>query len=151
MSRRGIKPMQSEHVNVTPLIDVIMCLIIFFLLVGHIAKKAEVKGVKIPSTKHGKDLADKSGQLIINLFPREPLVAGQQRKPKIIIWGERVSYDLLPGKLREYVHEYKQTHTVVKLVLRADKSIQYKYIAPVLIDCASVGISSIHFMTRRPG
>ena len=151
MSRRGITPMQSEHVNVTPLIDVVMCLIIFFLLVGHIAKKAEVKGVRIPSTKHGKDLVGKSGQLIINLVPRPPLVVGQQRSPKVIIWGERVSYDLLPGKLRQYVNEYKHSHTVVKLVIRADKSIQYKYIAPVLIDCASVGISSIHFMTRRPG
>ncbi len=151
MSRRGITPMQSEHVNVTPLIDVVMCLIIFFLLVGHIAKKAEVKGVRIPSTKHGKDLVGKSGQLIINLVPRPPLVVGQQRSPKVVIWGERVSYDLLPGKLREYVNDYKRTHTVVKLVIRADKSIQYKYIAPVLIDCASVGISSIHFMTRRPG
>lgn len=146
MARRGIKPMESEHINVTPLIDVVMCLIIFFLLVGHIAKKAEVKGVKIPQTHHGKDLADKSGELIINIVPRPELTAGLQRRPKVIVWGERIGYDSLAGKLRQYKRHNKN----MKLIIRADKTIEYKYIAPVLIDCAQAGISSIHFMTQRP-
>ncbi|NNM85289.1 MAG: biopolymer transporter ExbD [Phycisphaerales bacterium] len=144
--RRGIKPMESEHVNVTPLIDVVMCLIIFFLLVGHIAKKAAVKGVLLPHAKNGADLADKSGEVIINVVPRHSDTTGVQHAPKIIVWGQDVGYDQLKAELRKY----KASNPNLKLVIRADKSTHFKYIAPVLEDCASAGISSIHFMTKRP-
>ena len=146
MKIRGIKPMQDTHVNVTPLIDIIMCLIIFFLLVGHIAKAASVKGVKIPSAKNGKDMRDKSDQLIINLVPPTGGY-GDNAAPAILIWGNQIP----DGQLASYLRKQKSENAKIKVVLRADRSIPYKFVAPVLISCAQAGIASIHFMTRRPG
>ena len=146
MKLSGIKPMEDTHVNVTPLIDIVMCLIIFFLLVGHIAKAAAVKGVKVPVAKSGKDLRNKSNQLIVNLVPSRAYV-GQGRRPMISIWGQDVSYE----NLAAYLRQQKRDNPKMKLILRADRSIPYKYVAPVLISCAQAGIASIHFMTRRPG
>jgi biopolymer transport protein ExbD len=146
MKIRGIKPMQDTHVNVTPLIDIIMCLIIFFLLVGHIAKAASVKGIKIPSAKNGKDMRDKSDQLIINLVPPAGGYA-DNATPTIMIWSNRIS----EGRLAGYLRKQKRDNPKIKVVLRADRSIPYKFVAPVLISCAQAGIASIHFMTRRPG
>jgi len=143
---RGIKPMQDTHVNVTPLIDIIMCLIIFFLLVGHIAKAASVKGIKIPSAKNGRDMRDKSDQLIINLVP--PVGGyGDNAVPSILIWRNQIPESELAG----YLRKQKSENPKMKVVLRADRSIPYKFVAPVLISCAQAGIASIHFMTRRPG
>ncbi len=102
MKLRTLKPMQGEAVNVTPLIDVVMCLIIFFLLVGHIAKKASVKGIQIPSALAGKSLGNRSNELIINLVPRHSDIAGVQRRPRISIWGDNYTYDNLGSVLREY-------------------------------------------------
>jgi biopolymer transport protein ExbD len=147
MKIRGIKPMEGEHVNVTPLIDVVMCLIIFFLLVGHIAKKMSVKGIKLPSTVTGKSIGNQSDELIINLVPRHSEVQGVQRRPRIYIWGRYYSYENLASRLREY----KSHHPNLKLVIRADMHTQYRYIAPVLIACAKAKIVSVHFMTRRQG
>lgn len=146
MKIRGIKPMQDTHVNVTPLIDIIMCLIIFFLLVGHIAKAASVKGIKIPSAKNGRDMRDKSDQLIINLVP--PVGGyGDNAVPSILIWSNQIPESELAG----YLRKQKSENPKMKVVLRADRSIPYKFVAPVLISCAQAHIASIHFMTRRPG
>ncbi len=146
MKMRGIKPMQDTHINVTPLIDIIMCLIIFFLLVGHIAKAASIKGIKIPAAKNGKDLRNKTDQLIINLVPSSSGYS-RNRPPRIWIWSNEISQD----QLAAYLRQQKRDDPKMKLILRADRSIPYKYIAPVLNSCAQAGIASIHFMTRRPG
>ncbi len=152
MKVRGIKPMQDVHVNVTPLIDIIMCLIIFFLLVGHIAKAASVKGIKIPAAKNGKDLRNKSNQLIINLVPPSGGY-GDHAMPSILIWNNRIPESQLAAYLRKeaYPSKHKGSNPPIKVILRADRSIPYRFIAPVLISCAQAGIASIHFMTRRPG
>ena len=47
MRRKGLEPMHDEHVNVTPLIDVIMCLIIFFLCCSTLAKSEANDQVQI--------------------------------------------------------------------------------------------------------
>ena len=65
MRRKGLEPMSSNHVNVTPLIDVIMCLIIFFLLCGQFARD-EAKHVSLPIADLGQEV-DKQGQLLVNL------------------------------------------------------------------------------------
>ncbi len=146
MKLHGIKPMQDMHVNVTPLIDIVMCLIIFFLLVGHIAKQASIKGVRIPVAANGKGMTNRSNELIINVVPRHSSMAGVQRRPRIWVWGQQVRLGDLGGLLRTD----KRKHPNLKLILRADQSIHYRYIAPILADCAGAGIDSIHFMARRP-
>ena len=146
MKLRGIKPMQDMHINVTPLIDIVMCLIIFFLLVGHIAKQASVKGVRIPLAANGKGMTGRSNELIVNVVPQHSSMAGVQRRPKIWVWGQQVPQANLGEMLRAYKHK---NHNL-KLVLRADKSIHYRYIAPILEACAAAGIDSVHFMARRP-
>ena len=58
MRRKGIAPMHDEHVNVTPLIDVIMCLIIFFLCCTTLAKNEVNDKVQIPRAEVGQELPE---------------------------------------------------------------------------------------------
>ena len=53
MRRKRFQPMHTEHVNVTPLIDVIMCLIVFFLLCGQLAREESNDKVQIPRAELG--------------------------------------------------------------------------------------------------
>jgi biopolymer transport protein ExbD len=146
MKRRGISPMHNEQVNVTPLIDVVMCLIVFFLLVGHIAKQVSAQNVKIPIASNGNELQDRNGELVINVIPQHGETPDYQPPPQIVIWGQQVSTDEL---LNELV-DYKSNHPDITLIIRADQSIEYKYIAPILISCAKAGIDSVNFVTRHP-
>ena len=75
MARRVIQPMQDEHVN-TPLIDVVMCLIIFFLLVGQMAKDEAIGNINVPNARTPMEMVDSEGRLIINVLaepdPKSP-------------------------------------------------------------------------------
>ena len=52
------------QINVTPLIDVIMCLIIFFLLCGKFAKDEASARAKIPQSELGQTMTDQQGRLV---------------------------------------------------------------------------------------
>src|ERR1035437_43838 len=69
MAKRRLEPMHDEAVNVTPLIDVVMCLIIFFLVVGKLVKDETSGGVEVPRARHGQELDDQVGRLTINIIP----------------------------------------------------------------------------------
>ncbi|HTV49314.1 MAG TPA: biopolymer transporter ExbD [Phycisphaerae bacterium] len=146
MKRRTISHMHNEQVNVTPLIDVVMCLIIFFLLVGHIAKQVSAQNVKVPIAKNGNELEDRSGQVIINVVPQKGPTPDYQPPPEIIVFGKQVSIDELADEL----NDYKSNNPDLTLIIRADQSIQYKYISPILISCAKAGIDTVNFAIQNP-
>src|SRR5450432_1902027 len=79
MKRHSMPEMKEGGVNVTPLIDVVMCLIIFFLLATKIGvSDGGDKAIDIPVSILGKDLKDKGNMLTLNVRQRsdqgEPLV-----------------------------------------------------------------------------
>ena len=51
MRRHSMPEIKESGVNVTPLIDIVMCLIIFFMLVAKIGvSRGEDKDIQLPST-----------------------------------------------------------------------------------------------------
>ena len=58
----------STHPNVTPLIDVVMCLIIFFMLVAKIGVNTGADpSITIPVTQLGSELKDLGNTLMLNV------------------------------------------------------------------------------------
>src|SRR4029079_16734939 len=93
MRRKGIEPMHDEHVNVTPLIDVIMCLIIFFLCCSTLAKSEANDQVTIPRAKLGQEMPEQRARLMINLLPRKGPDGSVNAadEPDVIIRGQAVA------------------------------------------------------------
>jgi biopolymer transport protein ExbD len=143
MRRKGLEPMHSDHVNVTPLIDVIMCLIIFFLLCGQFAKDEANDRVEVPTAREGLKMTDQRGSLLINVVPLAG--AGAGAAPDIVVRTESISPDRLAG----YLLKEKQANPEVKVIIRADQEIAYNYISPVLVACAQANIKSVNFSTRK--
>jgi biopolymer transport protein ExbD len=140
MRRKGFEPMQSHHVNVTPLIDVIMCLIIFFLLCGQFARD-EAKRVALPVADLGQEV-DKQGRLLVNLVARPEPGA----PPEIYAGARPVTVDALTAFLRE-----EQAHNAdLQVMIRADQSLAYSYVSPILVACAQANIKSVNFAIRKP-
>ena len=70
MRRHHIPESHGNHPNVTPLIDIVMCLIIFFMLVAKIGvNTGDDPSIAIPATVLGKDLADRGQALTLNVRP----------------------------------------------------------------------------------
>ena len=153
MKKRSMPEMKEGGVNVTPLIDIVMCLIIFFMLVAKIGvTRGDLKSVVLPKTILGKELKDFSNTLTLNVLPTnldEPqvttLVDGQPRDIKIT--------DRMGGvndqPLLRILKEFKATHTDPKLIVRADKDLPYSQLELVLLACAEAEITNVAYETKE--
>src|SRR5437763_1412713 len=67
--RRGMPHVHSNEVNVTPLTDVVMCLIIFFMLVAKIGITTGAKPMDLPYSYLGKKIEDMGNTMTLNVLP----------------------------------------------------------------------------------
>jgi biopolymer transport protein ExbD len=147
--------MKEAGVNVTPLIDVVMCLIIFFILVAKIGVSTGLdKKIDAPSTYLGVNITDLGNALALNLYPK----AGAD-EPQILVdlKGERQKelklQDNKGGKLvhplREVLQDLKKERgEKFKVIINADKGMRYAQLQLVLQACAEAGVSSVNFATK---
>ena len=64
--KKGMPHAHGSEVNVTPLIDVVMCLIIFFMLVAKIGVNTGAKAMDLPFSYLGKKIDDMGNTLTLN-------------------------------------------------------------------------------------
>lgn len=166
MAKRGIQPMAEEHVNVTPLIDVVMCLIIFFMVCGQMAKDELAGGnLTVPEARLGQEIEGQRDRIVINVLPfsgplPENLAALDKSKeenqkaveefigrqpPVIFVRGKQVDERTLVDQLRLETQHNRD----LKVMIRADKVQHYEYVAPVLVCCARANIRSVNFSTTQ--
>src|ERR1700712_1301413 len=67
MKRRRLPEAHSAHPNVTPLIDIVMCLIIFFMLVAKIGVSTGAEKMDIPASITGNKITDMDNTLTLNV------------------------------------------------------------------------------------
>src|SRR4051794_29113206 len=68
MRKHTMPEMKEGGVNVTPLIDVVMCLIVFFMLVAKIGVSTGAKPMALPTTVIGKKLDQIPDTIILNVI-----------------------------------------------------------------------------------
>mgnify|MGYP001547155639 CR=1 FL=1 len=150
MARRGIEPMHDEHVNVTPLIDVVMCLIIFFLLVGQLTKDETAGAVHVPVASTGGPIVDQQGGLIVNVMPRPGVTAPSTKDDVQVLMRNRTyTIEEMPRALMTEQADAQAHGRKLELALRADRALPYQCVAPVLVSCAQADIRSVNFAIDR--
>src|SRR5260370_21729077 len=78
MAKHTMPEMKEGGVNVTPLIDVVMCLIIFFILVAKIGVSNGLdKTIDMPTTYMGINLTDMGNALALNLYNKSGTIEPQ--------------------------------------------------------------------------
>lgn len=155
MKKHSMPEMKEGGVNVTPLIDVVMCLIIFFILVAKIGVSTGIdQKIDAPTTYLGVNITDLGNALALNLYSK-----GEAAEPQILVdlKGERQKelrlQDTKGGKvvhpLREVLQDLKKERgDKFKVILNADKGMRYAQIQLVLQACAEAGVSSVNFATK---
>jgi len=76
-------------VNVTPMIDVVMCLIVFYLMVGQLAM-ARRAGVELPPAEHGVEQSLETDAIVVTLAMDGAVALG----------ADPIDPDRLEGELR---------------------------------------------------
>ncbi len=151
MKRRKITGSHStfEGINATPLIDVVMCLIIFFLVVGKLATDRGY-AVPLPGSSVGQD--ETSASVLVVTVAQRP----DGRQSTGSVWdrlGITVQADgevcldvaALEGAVRTKLREVRDT----SIQVRGDKFLQFGQIEPVLRACGQAGAKSVRFATEK--
>ncbi|MCW5764452.1 MAG: biopolymer transporter ExbD [Phycisphaeraceae bacterium] len=137
-----------EAVNVTPMIDVVMCLIVFFLIVGKLA--ADTGGtVRLPGSAAGL-AATRPPALTILVGPPE----GAERPTR---WGGVPARVLVDGRavtdeaaLETLLRERLATlEPGAPVQVRADRDMRYEAVEPVLRACGRAGLTNLRLATER--
>jgi biopolymer transport protein ExbD len=129
------RPWAELVVNMTPLIDVVFLIIIFFIIMINFSER-HIRNVALPN-------ADEAEKSQIEQRFKIPLTI----KSKEVIFLERtkVSLDDLAARLASGIVNKE----IVTIQVRADESVPYEVIKEVMIKMAQVNISKIEFSTYR--
>ena len=162
--RRGMPEIKEGGVNVTPLIDIVMCLIIFFMLVAKIGVDTGAdQRITIPASLQGLEIKDMGNTLTLNVTPGvgdQPMVTAlvegivqevkvfdpvSNQKPLLATLRQwRFGRDLRPGGANQ-----DADNPDFKVIIRGAEEMAYSFIEPVLITCAEARVKNVNFNTRK--
>lgn len=145
MRRRQLSPRLAElgHVNVVPMIDVVMCLIVFYLIVGKLAADQR-SNIRLPVSTTG--IEDKAqDHLVINVVPVAGAEVGQSRVRIVIDQRE-----VLESDLERTIKDRLGARPGVVVELRGARDLSYGAVAAVIRAAKNAGVESIRLATEKP-
>ena len=114
---------EEPRIELVPLIDVIFCILTFFLLAGLQIARQQAISVDIPKASSGAPVAREL--LMVSLNDAGQLFLEQQPM-------------LVPGQLIESVKQYRQARPNSSIVLYASKQVSYNKVVEVLDELRGV-------------
>ena len=146
MPKLSHRKMAPVELNLTSMLDVIFLLIIFFLLVSNMST-AELPKLEPPEpeSSQAREPQERS-RVVINIIPPESRNGTVQR----VRVGQE---DIAPGnfgRLTQMLQTEKLENPNVEVDLRADLSIHYKEVQPVMNAITSAGIGKINMIALLP-
>lgn len=124
--------------NMTPMIDVVFLLIIFFLVSSHLARQEVQMPLPLPTASSGeRPIETAVRRVTIN-------VLGDGR---LMFAGKPVEVEQLPERLAVARSESGDD---LEIRIRSDRSVAYQHVEPILLACARTGIWNVAFAVYRP-
>ena len=134
--RHSFLPEQrGRHFNMTPLIDVVFLLIIFFMTVGQLEQEQIENVALAKATKPEAPKGGSSFRVTLNVTADGALMAE----------GESISDYQLGLKLARAVKRAHAADQKVEVRIRADRAAPYGYIEPILYLCSRLSIWRVKF------
>jgi biopolymer transport protein ExbD len=126
----------SASANMTPMIDVVFLLIIFFLVSSHLAKQESRTPLDLPSAATHRVDDPQNQRLTINVA----------NDGQLQVAGSVVSI----SRLRELLLGHReQEQAAASVRIRTDKKVPYGTIEPLLREIALIGITDVTFAVRE--
>jgi biopolymer transport protein ExbD len=132
----GTREKAGAEINVTPLIDVLLVLLIIFMVVIPHHRQGETAEIPIPSREQ-PPISRMSDPIIIQV-----LGAGQGEIPEVKINQDSVAWDALDSKLKEVF----QLRADKVAFLKSDPEIDFQHVAVALDIAHHAGVERIGLM-----
>ena len=119
-----------SEINITPLVDVVLVLLIIFMVTAPVLQSGIE--VSVPKTKTVKEIATERVVVTIN------------SKQEVFLGNDPVNINLLGQKLREKIRDPQGQ----AIYVRADENIPFGLFATVMDAVKTSGISNVSIVTQ---
>lgn len=129
--------------NMTPMIDVVFLLIIFFLVSSHLAQQEVQLELDLPTAGSGqRPEEDNIRRVVVNVLGDE--------KPggRIMVGGRLMRGDEL-GRLIDFEsNESKRRKRHLEVRIRSDCTVPYRVVEPIMVACTEADVWKVTFAVR---
>ena len=133
MNLRGRVQLQHPGIQLAPLVDVLLLLLIFFLMTWNAARNENELDVKVPKASAAKEKTAPIGDVIVNVKSDGNVVVNRRT--------------LSSAELMELLKGLVQLNADQAVVIRGDEAGAYKNVVGVLNICSEAGITNVAFAT----
>ena len=138
----GRKPQDNPQLDMTPMIDVVFELIIFFVVTLTEAQRKD-ETIELEDGKHGivlvpEELPPSHLQIDIGLYPSGP----KKGRPRISMGDRDVTTAQIGQRVKDRIKKYKDFPVIV----RADFAVPHSAVRQVMDACTAAGVWKISFM-----
>ncbi|MDA0991214.1 MAG: biopolymer transporter ExbD [Verrucomicrobia bacterium] len=134
MAKRGRRANQDGQVDLTPMIDVVFQLIIFFIVTITLTKESN-KDIVMVLAPHAQEIVPNPQMFVIEV----------DRRGWISMYGAQLSKD----KLRKIMQHRFNVYGNFPVMIRGDKDTQHRNIRAVMDICTEIGIWRISFVAIK--
>lgn len=127
----------QSSINLTPMIDIVFLLIIFFMVGTKFSELNETErdiAIRVPTVTNAKALTSSPRRRVINVH----------QDGRIVLDQKSVTLDQLQNELASARQQYNK----LGVVIRGDESSQYGRVANVFATCQKAGISDLNISVR---
>lgn len=152
MKKAHMPDSHGSHPNVTPLIDIVMCLIIFFMLIAKIGvNTGAMQTIKIPTSIQGIDLGAMGGSVVFNVMPGTAAFPNVRARLKQTD-GTDVDQNFGDASLliASLIRLQEKGGPEFKVVVRAPETMQFIEVHRFLKACADAKVKNVAYNTRKP-
>lgn len=126
---------QHPGIQLAPLVDVLLLLLIFFLMTWNAARNENELDVKVPKASAAKEKAAPIGDVVVNVKADGNVVVNRRT--------------LSTTELTEMLKNLVQLYPDQSVVIRGDETGAYKNIVGVLNICSEAGVTNVAFATAK--
>lgn len=127
---------EPHGMNLVPLIDVLLILIIFFIVTFSMARFETEVDISVPAAESGATSARRIGEIVVNVRP-----GGE-----IVVNSRKLTREELFAKFQE-IADFNKSQAII---IRGDVRVEYGELFPVLDLCYKAGLYHVSFATVQP-
>ena len=135
MNLRGHAQLHHPGIQLAPLVDVLLLLLIFFLLTWNAARNENELDVKVPKASAAQEKSAPIGDVIVNV----------KADGNVVVNRRSLSESDLTALLKGLV----ALNPDQAVVIRGDEAGTYKNIVNVLNVCSLAGVTNVAFATAK--
>ncbi|MEP6709758.1 MAG: biopolymer transporter ExbD [Verrucomicrobiota bacterium] len=135
MNLRSRAAPHHPGIQLAPLVDVLLLLLIFFLLTWNAARNENELDVKVPKASAAKEKSAPIGDVVVNVKADGNVVVNRRT--------------LTEPDLTTLLKGLVQLNADQAVIIRGDEAGAYKNIVSVLNICSEAGVTNVAFATAK--